>query len=339
MRVLLIDQAGSLGALCRPLFEQGDLVLAGTAKSHAEAAQAVSQTTPEVVIVGVDAHGKGALEAIEAIMGECPVPLVALRYAGGGGLDLFQLLSAGALEVVELPTVAGFDWWKQLARTLTVLARVRVVRHVRGRRKERKAQRALPPTEKSRAPLVVIGASLGGPRALGALLRALPSDFPAAVAICQHISDGFTGALAQWLSQEASLPVREAKDGEALAPGLALLAPAGVGAHLVVRSDGCVHLERGAPYGGFLPSCDKLLSSAASAYRSRAAGVLLTGMGRDGAGGLLEVRRQGGHTIAQDESSSVVFGMPREAVNLGAAVEVLPLDKIAAALCSWVERC
>ncbi len=163
----------------------------------------------------------------------------------------------------------------------------------------------------------------------------IPPGFRAPIAVCQHISDGFTGGLASWLASETSRPVLEAEDGQWLVPGAVFVAPSR--AHLLVTSDGKVRLDDGPPLAGFRPSCDALLQSAARAFERQAIGVVLTGMGRDGARGLKEIRDRGGHTIAQHESSCVVYGMPQEAVELGAAEAVLPLEQIAPALIRWVE--
>jgi two-component system chemotaxis response regulator CheB len=175
----------------------------------------------------------------------------------------------------------------------------------------------------------VIGASLGGPRALVQILRALPADLPAPVAVVQHIADGFTEGLTGWLAQEATLEVRTAADGDRLRPGLVLLAPSG--RHLLV-GEGRVRLVDEAPVETFRPSVNPLFSSAARVYGARACGVLLTGMGRDGAQGLLELRAAGALTLAQDEASSAVFGMPRAAIELGAAERVVPLEEMARAI-------
>jgi two-component system chemotaxis response regulator CheB len=209
------------------------------------------------------------------------------------------------------------------------LATVRVVRHVQGNLKKRGEPKRSPASENA-FPLIAIASSLGGPKALSSLLKSLPRTLPAAIVICQHISDGFTAGLASWLAAESKLPVVEAMEGQALQPGMAFVARSSF--HLRVRKDATLQLEDTAPVMGFRPSCDLLLTSAAETFGSRCIGVILTGMGRDGARGLLEIRRRGGHTIAQDEATCVVYGMPREAMLLGGVQEQLPLDQIGPAL-------
>jgi two-component system chemotaxis response regulator CheB len=184
---------------------------------------------------------------------------------------------------------------------------------------------------------VAIAASLGGPRALSQMLSMLPRELSAPVCICQHISEGFTQGLAQWLSAETGHGVEEAREGELLEPGTIYVAPSLY--HFRVMNQGRVALDPGPPIQGFRPSCDALLESVANAFGRRAIGVILTGMGRDGASGLRMIRENGGRTIAQDEASCVVWGMPGEAVELGAAQTVLPLEKIASTLVKWVDEC
>jgi two-component system chemotaxis response regulator CheB len=202
---------------------------------------------------------------------------------------------------------------------------VKVIRHPRGLREPKQPA----PRAAEKPELIVVGASLGGPRALSTILRQLPKSFPVPIAIVQHIADGFTQGLASWLDQESALEVVEAADGAPLRPGRVVLAPSGK--HLVV-SRGQVHLSDAPPVDTFKPSVTPLFVSAASHYGRRACGVLLTGMGRDGAEGLKVLRDKGGTTIVQDEATSVVFGMPRAAIDLGAAERVLGLEEIARVL-------
>jgi two-component system, chemotaxis family, protein-glutamate methylesterase/glutaminase len=152
--------------------------------------------------------------------------------------------------------------------------------------------------------------------------------------ICQHITAGFSDDLSRWLRAETGHDVVEAAQAMPLVPGRVFVA--GSNAHLIARSDYQLEVDPSAPVGGFRPSCDVLLRSAAASFKDRAIGVVLTGMGRDGARGLKEIRSRGGHTIAQDEGSSVVFGMPGEAIALGAAEKILPLDQIGLQLERWL---
>lgn len=332
-RVLLVDDSLQLSELARPLFSSDELVPSGPGCDYPQALDAVRHQQPDLVLV--DLQGPGAFAAIEAVMAERPTPILVLRSRAMKELDPFEALALGALDVAERPSTPSPDFWKELARRLPLLAQIRVVQHIKGKKKKR-GSTPDPAATEPQFPLVAIAASLGGPKALSQLLRMIPHEFPAPICICQHISDGFTIGLSQWLGAATTLKVVEAKDGLLLEPGSVYIAPSK--AHLLVDRGGRIRLDDGPPLMGFKPSCNALLRSAAEAFGSRAIGVVLTGMGKDGAQGLMEIRSRGGKTIAQDEASCVVFGMPREAVMIGAAQQVLPLEEIAPALIRMVHQ-
>jgi two-component system chemotaxis response regulator CheB len=330
LKVLLVETAPLLGLRLGPLFGR-KLERVGGPVSAAGLVSAVRDHEPGLVLVRVDGPSSELTRAIELTMAEDPVPLLLLAPPGAPRQAAMALLSAGALDVLPLPTELDAAAVASLEKTLLLVSTVAVVKHPRGRKKRTSARLpAVRPTH----PVVAIAASLGGPKALATVLAGIPRTFGAPICICQHITPGFTDDLARWLGSETGHKVHEASEGQPLSPGQVYVAPSDV--HLTVTAAGTARLESGAPVGGFLPSCDVLLKSVAIAFSDRAIGVVLTGMGRDGARGLKEIRHRGGHTIAQDEGSSVVWGMPREAVTLGGAEKVLPLDQIAAQLVSWV---
>jgi two-component system, chemotaxis family, protein-glutamate methylesterase/glutaminase len=300
-----------------PAFEVTAVAADGNA-----AAMLARTLRPDVITMDLHMPDADGFSGIARIMAETPTPILVLTANREEAVG-FRALSLGALDILEKPQAStDLEAYGQLLRSrLRLLAGVKVIRHLRGLRQTRSAPRRLA----ARAELVVIGASLGGPRALATLLRGLPADFPAPIAIVQHIADGFTEGLAGWLGTEARLEVREARDREALRPGRVVLAPSG--RHLVVV-EGAVRLSDGPAVDTFKPSVSPLFLSAARAYGSRACGVMLTGMGRDGAEGLKAIRDAGGPTLAQDEATSAVFGMPRAAIELGAVDRVLPIDEI-----------
>jgi two-component system, chemotaxis family, protein-glutamate methylesterase/glutaminase len=327
-RVLLVGEV--FRGVSRGLFDGGVLAPSGSVLAFAEALEGVQRLHPDVVLV--DLSGPDALQAVARVMAERPVPLLALHPGLLSDADAFQALVSGAVEVVPRPAEPGLDFWQTVGRKLMLLAEVRVSRPVQGQSKP-----VRPPAAEAPFPLVAIASSLGGPKALSVLLKTLPADFPAPVCICQHISEGFTEGLAQWLGSSCQLRVSEAAEGDTMAPGRVYIAPSG--AHLKVRLGGTLSLDSGPPVRGFRPSCDVLLMSAAETFGTRVLGVILTGMGRDGARGLKEIRDRGGRTIAQDKATCAVYGMPKEAVRLGAAEEVLPLDRIGPTLTQWVRTC
>lgn len=327
-RVLLVGEV--LRSASRGLFDGVVLAPAGSVCEFSEALEGVQRLHPDVVVV--DLSGPDALKAIQRVMAERPVPVLALHPGTLSGAEAFQALAFGAVDVVDRPPEPGNDFWHAVGRKLMLLAEVRVSRPVQAQK-----QNVRPAAAEAPYPLVAIASSLGGPKALSVVLKMLPKDFPAPVCICQHISHGFTEGLAQWLGSESPLRVVEATDGEEMVPGSVYIARSG--SHLVVRPKGRLALDPSPPVRGFRPSCDVLLTSAAESFGTRVLGVILTGMGRDGARGLKEIRERGGRTIAQDKASCAVYGMPKEAVRLGAAEEVLPLDRIAPTLIQWVQTC
>jgi two-component system chemotaxis response regulator CheB len=327
IRVLLADDSELFRELLARVVtaEPGFEVVAVAADGNAAAAQA-RLLRPDVITMDLNMPDADGFSGIARIMAETPTPILVLTANREEAVG-FRALSLGALDILEKPqSHADLDDYGRLLRSrLRLLAGVKVIRHLRGLRE----RAAAVPRRAARAELVGIGASLGGPRALAALLRGLPPDFRAPIAVVQHIADGFTEGLAAWLTAETRLDVHEARDGEPLAPGRVVLAP--TGRHLLV-GEGFVRLSDAPPVDTFRPSVTPLLLSAARAYGPRACGVVLTGMGRDGAEGLKAIRDAGGSTLVQDEATSAVFGMPRAAIELGAADRVLPLDEIPRAL-------
>jgi len=326
IRVLVADDSELFRELLsRVVIEPGMEVVAVAPDGNAAAIMART-LKPDVITMDLNMPDADGFSGIARIMAETPTPILVLTANPTEAVG-FRALSLGALDILEKPQAStDLEEYGQLLRSrLRLLAGVKVIRHLRGLRERRAAL----PEPAGRADLVVIGASLGGPRALATLLRGLPAEFPAPIAVVQHIADGFTAGLASWLAQESRLDVREARNGEPLRPGRVLLAPTG---HHLVVSDGVAHLSDGPPVDTFKPSVTPLFLSAARHYGRRACGVLLTGMGRDGAGGLKAIKDAGGPTLAQDEATSAVFGMPKAAIELGAVDRILGIDEIARVL-------
>jgi two-component system chemotaxis response regulator CheB len=327
VRVLVADDSEIFRELLSKVIasEAGFEVVAAAGDGNSAASMA-RDLKPDVITMDLNMPDADGFSGIARIMAETPTPILVLT-ADRQELVGFRALSLGALDILEKPAASMdlADYGQLLRSRLRLLAGVKVIRHLRGLR----GRRAPAPAAPGRADVVVIGASLGGPRALATLLRGLSRDFPVPVAIVQHIADGFTEGLASWLAQESRLDVREAEDGELLKPGRVLLAP--TGRHLVVGK-GIAHLSDAPAVDTFKPSVTPLFLSAARAYGPRGCGVILTGMGRDGAEGMKALKEAGAHTIAQDEASSAVFGMPRAAIELGAVDRVLSLDDIPRAL-------
>jgi len=333
VKVLVADDSALFrDLLCRLLQEDPGFEVVATAADGDAAAAAARTFLPDVVTIDLHMPDADGFSGIARIMAETPRPILVLAGSPTEAAT-FKALSLGALDVMGKPApeedLAAYG--SLLRSRLKLLSGVKVIRHLRGLKA---APRAAARLGQGKRELVVIGASLGGPRALAQILRSLPADLPVPLAVVQHIADGFTDGLAGWLDQESPLEVRTAADRDVLRPGRVLLAPSGC--HLVV-ADGYVRLSDEPPVDTFRPSVNVLFASAARVYGPRCCGVLLTGMGRDGAEGLMALKRAGAGTLAQDEASSAVFGMARAAIEAGAVDRVLPLDDIARAVIEAVQ--
>ncbi len=321
IRVLVADDSELFRELLARVIALGPgfevVATVGDGKAAAELARICK---PDVITMDLDMPGVDGYSGIARIMAETPTPILVLTAYREEAVG-FRALSLGALDILEKPSPhSTLDEYGAILRSrLRLLAAVRVIRHPRGARSQGPVRSSV-----ARPEIVVIGASLGGPRALASLLHALPASFPTPILVVQHIADGFTEGLSGWLSQEAALEVRSARDRDELRGGLVLVAPSK--RHLVV-SRGVARLSNGPPVDTFKPSVTPLFVSAAEAYGSRVCGIVLTGMGRDGEEGVRALKRVGAHVLAQDEATSVVFGMPRAAMEAGAD-RLVPLEEI-----------
>jgi two-component system chemotaxis response regulator CheB len=332
--VLVAEDSPTTRALLVALLEADPAVT--VVGAVVDGGQAVDQTRalrPDVVVMDIEMPRIDGYEATRRIMSQVPTPIVMVSgHAGSLESRAFEALAAGALVLIGKPAgTRDLSEVRRLVDTVRLMAEVRVVR--RWERASRAAAAA--PCPVSAAPqvrVVAIGASAGGPPVVAEILAALPASFACPVLLVQHIAEGFANGLAVWLDRATGLTVRLAEHGEPLRRGTVYVAPDG--RQMGVDLRGRVELTDGPAADGFRPSASHLMRSVARSYGRGAGGVLLTGMGRDGAAGLLELRRRGGVTIAQDEASSVVFGMPGEAVRIGAAEHVMPPHRIAEALTS-----
>lgn len=350
IKVLVVEDSASIRQLLvHILQEEPGIEVVGTAGNGVEALEALARTSPDLVTVDVNMPRMNGFELTRRIMETQPVPviIVSASWQPDEVATTFSAVEAGAVAIIGKPRGPGHRDHKEEAQklidTVKAMAEVKVVRRwARSRMLDPKAPAAagaVPPRALDAIPairLVAIGASTGGPLVLQTILARLPRKFGVPVLIVQHIAAGFLDGMAEWLGSTTGFPVQVAGAGELALPGRAYLAPDGL--HTGVASDGRIVLSLEAPDEGLRPSVAHLFASVARVYGANAAGVLLTGMGRDGAKGLKLMRQQGAVTIAQDQESSVVFGMPGEAVKLDAAAYVLGPERIAALLEAVVDR-
>jgi two-component system chemotaxis response regulator CheB len=339
IRVLLVDDSPSVRAVLRRFFSRTrDIRVVGEAGDGAQAVQAVVELQPHVVVMDLQMPVLDGYAATEQIMAVRPTPIVVLTSRANRNQmrTAFEAMRRGALEVLPKPEDTAS--WQQLAESLP--ATVRTVAGARAAPRSLRP-RAVRPSALAAAPValrwVAIGASTGGPAAIRELLAEVPSVPPVGFLIVQHIASGFELGFADWLNKEFPFDVRLAKDGELLHPGAVRLAPGG--SHLKLEPHGLLRLDSETPpRRGHRPSVDEMFLSCAASCPREVAAVLMTGMGADGVEGLLAMRKAGGVTLVQDEASSVVFGMPRVALERGAADVALPPRALARTLARlWSE--
>lgn len=336
IRLLVVDDSAlTIEIVRRMLAGVPEIELVGAARSGQEALELFSQLDPDVICTDYHMPGMDGIELTSAIMGAKPKPIliVSASVQPDQTENIFRMLEAGAVDILAKPEGGmSMDYGsmgRDFVEKIKVLSGVKVMRR-RALSQQVKVPPALLPQTAAfseASSIVAIGSSTGGPQALERILRSLPKDFPLPIVCVQHITDGFISGLVGWLASTCKIGVTIARDGEEAKPGVAYFAPDD--AHLEVNPHGRFELSPAPPVGGHRPSIDHTFSNVAKNYGASAVGVLLTGMGRDGAEGLLDIRRSGGFTIAQDEASSIVFGMPKRAVEIGAALAVLPLESIA----------
>ena len=343
IRVLVVEDSLTIRKrMLEVLAADPDIDVVGEADNGKRGIELCQQLRPDVVTLDMMMPVMSGLAATEFIMAYCPTPILIVSASTNRG-DLFKTydaLAAGALDALDKPNGNEPDdvWEKKFVAAVKLISRIKVITHPRARlgrlgqtpgRQPDGMQAAQAPQNSGRLRAVAIGVSTGGPGAIIELLRGLPHGFPLPILLVMHVGKLFTPAFAAWLDGQSSVRVGYAVDGDPLPPcgeGRVLMAPPDK--HLLL-CQGKLRLTQDPERHSCRPSIDVLFESFAQELGAGGAGCLLTGMGRDGAAGLLAIRRAGGRTIAQDEATSVVFGMPREAILLGAAEQVLALDQIA----------
>jgi two-component system chemotaxis response regulator CheB len=340
LRILVVEDSQTVrNRLVEIVASDPDLELVGEAGDGRQAIEICERCRPDVITMDMMLPVMSGLAATEYIMAHCPTPILVVSASINRGelFKIYEALAAGAVDVLEKPTGDEADgvWERRFLTMLKLVARIRVITHLRARlamprsRAQTTAAPApAPPCLTQKYALIAIGASTGGPGAIVEILRGLPAEFRLPILIVLHINEPFGAAFADWLDGQTRRRVAHPKEGAPVASAIGRVVIAPGGQHLVVR-DGRFRLTADPERHSCRPSVDVLFESVAAEYGASAAGCLLTGMGRDGAQGLLKIRQAGGLTIAQDEATSVVYGMPREAVLLGAAQQCLRIGEIA----------
>ncbi|MEG3971978.1 chemotaxis-specific protein-glutamate methyltransferase CheB [Microcoleus sp. T2B6] len=349
IKLLLVEDSPVVTLVLKRIFESSpDIQVVGTACNGLEGLELIPKLQPQVICTDLNMVPMNGLEFTEEVMKKYPLPILVISASvqANDTQNVFQLLKAGALDVFPKPIGGLVSDYARLANQL--IAKVKILSGVKVFTRHQKKI----PTEYNnnqvvkinQAPVanykfsnenvksptikvLAIGASTGGPQALYTIISKLPASFPVPIICVQHISEGFLQGLVDWLGNESKLPVKIASFGELPQAGTVYFPPEK--RHLELDSQGRFVYSESAHVAGHCPSVTVTFKSVANFYSRAAAGVLLTGMGRDGADGMLAIATQGGLTIAQDEASCIVFGMPKEAIALGAAQYVLPVSAIA----------
>jgi two-component system, chemotaxis family, protein-glutamate methylesterase/glutaminase len=334
VRVLIVDDSAfARFAILRELESAEGITVIDSARDGLEAIEKIKQYRPDVITLDVEMPRLDGLATLERIMAECPTPVVMLSSLTGKGTEAtLKALDLGAIDFflkrsLSNPVGDGNDA-TDLINKLMAAAKVSPARY--------KAV-APPPVAASKPKLgsrlvpastiVVIGSSTGGPKALYQVVPGLPADIPAAVLIVQHMPPGFTHSLAERLDHLSNIRVKEVEPGDVISQGVAYIAKGGY--HMVVEKGGTLALNENPTVCGVRPSVDVLMQSVAQFYKKSVLGVILTGMGSDGTRGSQQIKQQGGHIIAEDQSTCVVWGMPKSVAEAGYADQIIPLPRIA----------
>lgn len=331
IRVLIVDDSALVRQMLGQLMETDPSIsVVGAAPDPLIAREMIKSLNPDVVTLDIEMPRMDGLAFLDKIMRLRPMPVVMISSLTQKGADVaLRALEMGAVDYVGKPTIGLVDGFAALRNEIVEKVKVAARANIRSRSNDQPAARpAASINYSSTEKLIAVGASTGGVEALQALLTAFPPDAPA-ILVTQHMPATFTEIFARRLDQLCAVSVTQAQDGERILPGHVYIAPGGL--HLELARSGANYVCRvhdGAPVSGHRPSVDVLFQSVAKMAGSNSVGVILTGMGRDGASGLLEMRRAGASTIGQDEATCVVYGMPKAAFDLGAVEIELPIGRI-----------
>ncbi len=344
IKILIVDDSAPVRVLLTDFFSrEPDFQVVGCAEDGESAIRMVRQLNPDVVTMDVNLPDYDGFTVTRRIMEQNPVPIVVISavYTASDAEVGFRLLDTGALAFHNKPALNDEFFSESMAEIVMSVRLMSEVKLVRRKARpvgyiapshsfDNKSYGFCPANGPVNAKIVCIGASTGGPQALKQVLMSLPKDLPVPVVIIQHISTGFLEGLVNWLQDKTGHNIQVAKNGEALKVCTVYFAPEDY--HIQISSTLKVTLTSSPAVNGIRPTIESLFDSVARNIGGGVVGVLLTGMGSDGAQGLLDIRRRGGYTIAQDKETSIIFGMPGEAVKIGAAIAVLPLGEIADAI-------
>lgn len=328
LKVLIVDDSPIVCELLRSIIEDDEsLIVIGEAENGREACIMTARLRPDIITMDIIMPVMDGLQAIEEIMAETPTPILVLTSSDDAAIA-YQAIMKGAVDVSEKPSLDS-DSIQIFHKKLHTIAALKVIRHIRSNKAKLSTVREPHPKTigfSESFPIIGIASSTGGPRALVEIFKRLPAHFQAAIVVTQHIGNGFTEGLISWLNEVSPLKVRMAEEQQLLSPGIIYIPPDNH--HIVVRNNRTLQTPHTMASDIYTPSADRMFHSMAN-LKSCGIGVILSGMGRDGADGIISVKNSGGITIAQDEESSIIYGMPKAAAETGCIDYVLPLSDIA----------
>ena len=331
IRLLITEDSSSIVEILKTIFESDSgIEVVGCARNGMESVQLTERLKPDVILMDINMPVMDGLEATRIIMSRMATPILILSslIKDDDPSVGFEALRAGALDIMEKPVLqfkrSDVKYEKELIRKIKVVSKVRPIHIIYRRGKDYRTKQTVHVLKDDR--ILAIGASTGGPPAICHILKNFVPGFSLPILVVQHIFSGFTQGMVSWLGRDCSIKVKIAEDGERAAKGVAYFPPDDF--HIGIDSSHRIILSKEKPIGGHRPSVDFMMKQVALAFGERSIGVLLTGMGRDGMEGLRAVKGQGGKTIVQDEKTSVIFGMPKSAIDAGVADVVCPLERI-----------
>ncbi len=335
IRVVVVDDSDLARELIGAILSTDrEITIVGEARNGKEAVEMVRELKPDIVTMDVEMPVMNGLEAIENIMAATAIPILVVTTRGDAN-TAYAAISKGALDLVVKPDV-NLEGARDFIQKIKLLSKIKVITHISGKRAIRETKVIKPPAFAGITSdrVVAIASSTGGPEALSIILSGLPETFPCPIVIAQHNSDGFIPGLVEWLKRISKMKIKVAEESETILPGTAYMSPSEK--HMEITFMKKVAFVERQPTDIYRPSCDMLLSSVALAYKAKGIGIILTGMGSDGVRGITQIREWGGATLAQDEKSCIVFGMPKVAIDSGCIGKILPIDEMSGEIISLV---
>lgn len=335
IRVLMVDDSPLIRAMLRDMLSsEPGIEVVGAASNGFEGLDLAKRLKPDVITMDVEMPGRNGLECLSGIMAECPTPVIMIStLTSKGASATLEALDRGAFDFICKPNNGSIKDFRTVQAEL-----IRKVKAAKSARVGPIAAAPVRPVMRVAATdkIVVIASSTGGPKALVTLWQQLPKDFPAPIAMVQHMPPNFTASLADRLNSMGTVRCREAKPGDRLEPGLALMAPGGQ--HMRIGDRDQLTFDTEPTIHGVRPAADYLFDTAAKRYGSRVVGVVLTGMGKDGAAGALQIRETGGVVLGESAETCTVYGMPKAALEVGAVQAEYPIHELGAALVAALTR-